>query len=101
MARLLDRRRHVARGWTPTFPSNCAWRNDFYSVTIRTARSHPGQISRLAGFVPRIPGASYVRIRGNLMKYAKVEIAPSFLPADFSRLGEVVRKVEEGGAAGL
>ena len=32
------------------------------------------------------------------MTYAKVEIAPSILAADFSRLGEEVRKVEEGGA---
>ena len=35
------------------------------------------------------------------MTYAKVEIAPSILAADFSRLGEEVRKVEEGGAGVL
>jgi ribulose-phosphate 3-epimerase len=35
------------------------------------------------------------------MTYAKVEIAPSILAADFSRLGEEVRKVEAGGAGVL
>jgi ribulose-phosphate 3-epimerase len=35
------------------------------------------------------------------MTYAKVEIAPSILAADFSKLGEEVRKVEEGGAGVL
>lgn len=32
------------------------------------------------------------------MTYAKIEIAPSILAADFARLGEEIRKVEEGGA---
>ena len=32
------------------------------------------------------------------MSYAKIEIAPSILAADFARLGEEIRKVEEGGA---
>ena len=35
------------------------------------------------------------------MSYERIEIAPSILAADFSRLGEEVRKVEEGGAAVL
>jgi ribulose-phosphate 3-epimerase len=35
------------------------------------------------------------------MSYERVEIAPSILAADFSRLGEEVRKVEEGGAGVL
>jgi len=32
------------------------------------------------------------------MTYARIEIAPSFLAADFTRLGEEVRAVEQGGA---
>jgi len=32
------------------------------------------------------------------MTYAKVEIAPSILAANFARLGEEVRTVEEAGA---
>ena len=32
------------------------------------------------------------------MSYARIEIAPSILASDFTRLGEEVRKVEEGGA---
>lgn len=32
------------------------------------------------------------------MTYARVEIAPSILASDFTKLGEEVRKVEEGGA---
>src|SRR5579863_900629 len=32
------------------------------------------------------------------MTYARVEIAPSILASDFARLGEELRKVEEGGA---
>lgn len=32
------------------------------------------------------------------MTYARVEIAPSILASDFAKLGEEVRKVEEGGA---
>ncbi len=32
------------------------------------------------------------------MSYVKVEIAPSILAADFARLGEEIRAVEEGGA---
>ena len=32
------------------------------------------------------------------MAYAKIEIAPSILAADFARLGEEIRAVEEGGA---
>jgi ribulose-phosphate 3-epimerase len=32
------------------------------------------------------------------MSYARIEIAPSILASDFARLGEEVRKVEEGGA---
>jgi len=35
------------------------------------------------------------------MSYERIEIAPSILAADFSRLGEEVRNVEEGGAAVL
>ena len=32
------------------------------------------------------------------MSYARIEIAPSILSADFARLSEEIRKVEEGGA---
>jgi ribulose-phosphate 3-epimerase len=32
------------------------------------------------------------------MSYARIEIAPSILAADFARLGEEIRAVEEGGA---
>lgn len=32
------------------------------------------------------------------MTYARIEIAPSILASDFARLGEEVKKVEEGGA---
>lgn len=32
------------------------------------------------------------------MSYARIEIAPSILASDFTRLGEEVQKVEEGGA---
>jgi len=32
------------------------------------------------------------------MAYARIEIAPSILASDFARLGEEVKKVEEGGA---
>jgi ribulose-phosphate 3-epimerase len=32
------------------------------------------------------------------MTYARIEIAPSILASDFAKLGEEVRKVEEGGA---
>jgi len=32
------------------------------------------------------------------MRYARIEIAPSILAADFTRLGEEVRAVEQGGA---
>ncbi|MGH9707585.1 MAG: ribulose-phosphate 3-epimerase, partial [Candidatus Acidiferrales bacterium] len=32
------------------------------------------------------------------MTYARIEIAPSILSADFARLSEEIRKVEEGGA---
>ncbi|MGC2723364.1 MAG: hypothetical protein WA224_05325, partial [Candidatus Acidiferrales bacterium] len=32
------------------------------------------------------------------MSYARIEIAPSILAADFARLGEQVRVVEEAGA---
>jgi len=32
------------------------------------------------------------------MSYARIEIAPSILAADFARLGEAIRAVEEGGA---
>jgi len=35
------------------------------------------------------------------MTYARVEIAPSILAADFSNLGDELRKVEEGGAGVL
>jgi len=35
------------------------------------------------------------------MSHKRIEIAPSILAADFSRLGEEVRKVEEGGAGVL
>jgi ribulose-phosphate 3-epimerase len=36
--------------------------------------------------------------REDPMSYARIEIAPSILASDFARLGEEVRRVEEGGA---
>ena len=32
------------------------------------------------------------------MAYARIEIAPSILASDFSRLSDEIRRVEEGGA---